>query len=388
MIMPSARRDITLANWRTYPAMRWSFTHVAELVPTAEIAAPAGAEPPSPGPGVLDRLRVKSADGAAIGPIEHFENSHGDCFVAMRDGAVIAEWNAAHCDPERPHLVFSISKSITGMLAGVAAGEGLLDPEAQVSDYVPVAPGSAYADVRVRDLLDMAVSLDFEENYLDHDGPFDRYRRAMLWNPERPGTKPETMLDVLSVLPKAAHPHGTRFFYASPDTDMAGLVIEAATGRRFHDYLAERVWKPMGARGRAHVTVDRAGAARAAGGICVTARDLARFGQLVLDGGRSRQGRQLIPQDWIADMRTNGNRAAWLAGDFKDDFPEGRYRSFWYDTGNGRGTFCGIGIHGQWLWCDPTAKLVLVKFSSRPEPTDDASSRREAAVLGQIAEIL
>ena len=89
---------------------------------------------------------------------------------------------------------------------------------------------------------------------------------------------------------------------------MLGLVVEAATGQRYHSYLADRLWAPMGARGAAHVTVERVGAPRAAGGVCVTARDLARFGQLVLDGGQTSDGRELIPQSWVADMRVNGDR--------------------------------------------------------------------------------
>lgn len=387
-MQPLFRRDITLANWRIHPHSRWSFSHAGEIIPTAAIRAPAGGEPPSPGDDALQTLRVTGREGAERGVIEHFEATHGKCFLAMREGVVVAEWLAPDADANQPHIIFSISKSITGMLAGIAAADGLLDVNARVADYVPVAPGSAYADASVRDLLDMTVSLNFEEDYLDLKGPFDRYRRAMLWNPERPETRHETMLDVLRVLPKAAHAHGERFFYASPNSDMMGLVLEAATAERFPDYLADRLWTPMGGRGAAYVTVDRVGAARAAGGVCVTARDLARFGQLLLDDGRSAAGRQLIPQAWVEDMRENGDRAAWVAGNFADDFPDGRYRSFFYDTGDGRGTFCGSGIHGQWLWCDPSSRLVLVKFASRPEPTDEADSRHEIQVLGQIARAL
>src|SRR5690606_39953816 len=104
-------------------------------------------------------------------------------------------------------------------------------------------------------------------------------------------------------------------------------VIERATGTRYHDYLAEKLWKPMGARGAAYVTVDRVGSARAAGGVCVTTRDLARLGQLVLDGGRTRDGPQTIPGEWIDDMHANGDRKAWDDGNFSDLFPNGRYRS-------------------------------------------------------------
>src|SRR5690606_5744822 len=103
---------------------------------------------------------------------------------------------------------------------------------------------------------------------------------------------------------------GRRFYYASPNTDLLGLVVERAAGRRYYRYLAERLWRPMGARGAAYVTVDRVGMARAAGGVCMTTRDLARLGQLVLDGGRNRDGVQVVPQGWIEDMRSNGDRQA------------------------------------------------------------------------------
>ena len=220
----------------------------------------------------------------------------------MRDGVVLDEWLAPHAEAERPHVIFSISKSITGMLAGIAVGDGKLDPGAKVTDYVTVKRGSAYHAARVRDLLDMTVSLDFVENYLDTQGDFDRYRRAMLWNPERPGARQETMLEVLASLkPQSATRTATIYHYASPNTDMLGLVVEAAIGQRYHSYLADRLWAPMGARGAAHVTVDRVGAARAAGGVCVTARDLARFGQLVLDGGSDQRRARAHPA--IMDRR-------------------------------------------------------------------------------------
>jgi len=380
-----SRGDITLANWRQHPFSQWSFQNVEELVPTAEITPPGAPEDPVAEPGLIASLSVTLPGGEARTALEHFRLSYADRFVVMRDGVVLDEWLAPHAEAERPHIIYSISKSVTGMLAGIAVGDGKLDPDAKVSDYVEVKRGSAYHAAHVRDLLDMTVSLDFVENYLDTKADFDRYRRAMLWNPERKGGKPETMIEVLASLKRHAHPHGTVYYYASPNTDMLGLVIEAAVGQRFHSYLADRLWAPMGARGAAHVTVERVGAARAAGGICVTARDLARFGQLVLDGGVTSDGRELIPQAWVADMRANGNREAWVKGNDAHVFPEGRYRSCWYDIGDDRSSLAAIGIHGQWIWIDPLSRIVLAKMSSRPMPSDDAATAAEAQFLGQVA---
>lgn len=380
-----SRSKITLANWRQHPFSEWAFQYVPEFVPIAEITAVSGIEEPVTEPGLIASLSIHQPDGEEITALEHFHRSHADRFVMMRDGVVLDEWLAPHAEAERPHVVFSVSKSITGMLAGIAVGDGMLDPQAKVADYVPVGRGSAYHHARVRDLLDMTVSLDFTEDYLDTEGDFDRYRRAMLWNPEREGTKPETMRDVLGSLKPKPHPHGTTYYYASPNTDMLGLVIEAAVGMRYHSYLADRLWGPMGARGAAHVTVDRVGAARAAGGVCVTARDLARFGQLILDGGTTVDGRELIPRSWVDDMRANGDPEAWKKGNDSHIFAEARYRSCWYQVGDERDCFCAIGIHGQWIWIDPASRIVLVKMSSRPTPSDDAVTAAEIEFLGQVA---
>ena len=149
-------------------------------------------------PGLIASLSIVNADGASMTALEHLKQSHADRFVMMRDGIVLDEWLASHGVADKPHIIYSVSKSVTGMLAGIAVGDGRLDPDARVTDYVKVKPGSAYHAARVRDLLDMTVSLDFVENYLDTAGDFDRYRRATLWNPERGGAGQETMLEVLA----------------------------------------------------------------------------------------------------------------------------------------------------------------------------------------------
>ena len=383
------RAAITLDNWRVHPNSRYSFQHVGEFVPSAIVAWPAGREEPSPGPAALAGLTLADRDGGTVGALVHMRRSYTDHVVVLRDGALVAEWWAETADPALPHLVFSISKSVTGLLAGIAAGEGLLDPAARIVDYVPSMAGSAYGGARVSDLLDMTVALDFDEEYLDAGGAFDRYRRAMLWNPEPPGAAPETLEAFLSTLGSTpggnGESHGARFYYASPNSDLLGLVVERAVGRRYPLYLAEKLWRPMGARGAALVTVDRAGTARAAGGVSMTTRDLARLGQLVLDGGRARDGTQVVPEGWIADMRANGDRQAWTASNFADMFANGRYRSCWYDVGDGRGTLAAVGIHGQWLWADPASRVVIAKTASRPDPSDDDATALEIHILGQIS---
>jgi CubicO group peptidase (beta-lactamase class C family) len=263
------------------------------------------------------------------------------------------------------HIIFSISKSLTAILAGIVEGEGLLDPEAPVTRYVPEAAGSAYGDATVRHVLDMVASIDIDEAYTDPDSAYGRYRKATLWNP---GGGAESLTSFLMTLPRLDEDHGETFRYRSPNSDLLGIVIERATGRRIPDLLSEKLWQPLGAKSEASITVDMEGAARTAGGMSVTARDLARIGEMMRQGGMA-NGRRVVPESWVRDTTNAGSAEVWQKGAMVHLFPQGRYRNKWYQPGDG--SFCGIGIHGQWLYVDPSAGTVIVKMSSQPEPVDD-----------------
>src|SRR5437667_380731 len=118
-----------------------------------------------------------------------------------------------------------------------------------------------------------------------------------------------------------------------------------SSGLRFARLLSELLWQPMGAEFDADLAVDRLGAARAAGGICASLRDLARFGEMMRRDGMA-DGRQVIPSRWIDDIRNQGDAAAWQEGEGMRLLPQGRYRSKWYMTGNDHDAFRPIGIHG------------------------------------------
>lgn len=363
------RRDVTIANWRTAPYSRWSFQNLREMVPTTEIRA-AAEEPEtalvtSP---LLDAALETGLAGTANARA-FLDHAHTDAFVLMKGGQIVAEHYAPHTHVNARHIVFSVSKSLTALVSAVLQDQGVIDPDCPVVSLIPEARGSAYGDCSVRDVLDMRVSLDFDEAYLTKDGAFARYRRSTLWNPAEPGAPVETLTEFLMTLQKADRPHGGPFFYASPNSDLLGILIERASGRRYADLFSDLLWKPLGVKNHALVSVDGAGTARSAGGVCVTARDLARVGQMLLDGGTA-NGRQVVPAAWVTDMQTAGDPAAWAASQ-PTMLPNGRYRSKWYQTGEPDGAFCAIGIHGQWLYVDPSTETVIVKLSSQPNPLDD-----------------
>lgn len=372
------RSDVTLANWRTAPYSRWSFQNVCEIVPSAVIPAKRQDEGPHLRLGDLKRLQVAGVDGKAVSLEGFLTASETDELVVMQEGRIIAEWSADHSDPARPHIIFSVSKSLTALLAGILAGKGLLSFDRLIVDYVPEVAGSAYADATVQQLFDMEVSVDFVEDYLDTSGGFDRYRRATGWNPDKADNPAPDLKSFICSIRKGTWEHGEKHAYRSPNTDLAGIVLERAAGARLATLVSDHLWKPLGAQSDAMVTVDRIGTARAAGGMSATARDLALAGELV-----RRQGAGLIPEAFVADLWIGGNRDAWKNGDQTTLFPTGSYRNYWYETG--RGELAAIGIHGQWIWIDPATATVIVKLSSQDQPVDPVLDQAIVRMLRKIS---
>lgn len=362
------RNQVLLGNWRESPFSRWSFQNVGELVPSARVAAvPASGEASAPALDGLLGERVTLAGGpetvAAV-----LTRSDTDALTIMKGGKFVGDWFAPHMQFGARHIIFSISKSLTAILAGILEGEGIFDPQAPVTRYLPEAAGSAYGDASVRHVLDMTISLDFEEAYLDPESAFARYRRATLWNP---GGGTESLVDFILTLQRLAEPHGRTFRYRSPNSDLLGILLERASGQRFAELMHEKLWLPLGATSEASVTVESEGTARTAGGISVTPRDLAQVGEMMRQGGTA-NGRRIVPEAWVRDtVSTGGDSEAWQRGTMAFLFPQGRYRNKWYQTGAASGAFCGIGIHGQWLYVNPKAEVVIAKVSSQPEPVDE-----------------
>lgn len=377
------RRDqVMLENWRLAPFSQWSFQNVGELVPSAHIWGGAGTEdlPAQDAGGLLrERVTLPGGDGTIA---DFLARSHADALTVMKAGKFVADWSAPTMDFGSRHIAFSISKSIVAVVAGALQEDGLLDPQAPVTAYVPEAAGSAYGDATVQHVLDMAVCIDIDEAYLDPNSPFARYRRAMLWNP---GGGDEGLREFLCTLQRLPGAHGEIFRYRSPNTDMLGIILERASGRRMPDLLRDKVFARLGARGAVAITVDREGTSRASAGISLTPRDLTRIGEMMRQGGVA-NGRRLVSEAWVRDTIGGGSKDAWDRSDFVTLFPKGRYRNKWYQTGEG--AYCGIGIHGQWLYIDPACETVIVRMSSQPDPVTDPFDRDNIAFLAQLSHMV
>ncbi|MFQ5566992.1 MAG: serine hydrolase domain-containing protein [Paracoccaceae bacterium] len=364
---PAPEGRVTLANWRKPPYNRWAFQHVRELVPSAEIANDPGAvRTLPPVPVKLSQVSLRD-EGKTISFKAFLEKTQTDALVVLHHGRLVFEHYANSMTRETPHILMSVSKSVLGLVAGILAGRGELDPEAEVAAYVPEVKGTAYAGARLRDLLDMRAGVLFDEDYLATGGPIIEYRKATLWEPLDPGQAPMDLRSFYATLTARDGAHGRPFHYISTNTDLIGWCIERATGRRYADLVSELLWRPMGAERPAYITVDRLGAPRCAGGFCATARDLARVGLLFAEGGNG-----VVPASWLDDIVTGGDREAWTQGAGAENYPglPIRYRSQWYVLERTAPMAFAIGVFGQSMFVDRANGFVMAKFSSQALPID------------------
>ena len=373
---PPAESRVTLANWQDPPYNRWSFQHLRELIPTQRIS-----RGPAPSPTlvqraaspVLDDITVYRLAGHTSTFAEVIAETWTDAVVVLHDGQIVFEQYLKEMTEETPHLLMSVTKSVVGCIAGILVEQGLLDPDKQVSSYVPEIVGSGYDGATVRHLLNMRTGVAFSEEYTNRDAEVRVMERYMGW---RPGEEHDDARGMYFYLTKlgADTDHGGPFVYRSADTDMLGWVCERAADARMADLISLLIWQPMGAEFDAEITCDALGSAIHDGGMSAPARDVARFGQLVLQDGY-RHDTSIVPERWLHEARTLDPdiRGAFAASDSESVLTGGWYRNqFWFVPGPLGDLQLCLGIHGQMVLVDRATRTVSVKLSSWPSAQDAA----------------
>ena len=372
----------TLANWRLPPFNREAFSKVREIIPTASINRIKGTAVEN-NESVNKKLTVKIRENEETVLDEFLRKTTADAFHVSHEGKTIYTWHSDYCSSTTPHIIFSVSKSLTALLIGCVIDEGLLSEETLVSQIIPEAKGGAFEEASVRDLLDMSVSSNFIEDYEATSGIFLDYRQSTGWNPQDIDDTSHLKSFLLS-LKKNTHKHGEKFEYHSTNTDMLGIIIEKCAGKKYAQYFFEKLMKPLGARDEAYVTLDRMGTSRAAGGICISANDIMSICEMVRCYGKNSQGEQVFPENWIKDILNSDSDKKFSLDGHYDIFPEGLYRSKWYRPYTSRNVLFGLGIHGQWIWIDFEKELSIVCLSSEPKPIIKNNIKQMSDVFNQI----
>jgi CubicO group peptidase (beta-lactamase class C family) len=362
------------------PFNEWTFTHMNWLLPSERVSR-GGFRFPLPGESRPLDLTYRF-DGRDQTLADLHRRTHTTAFVVLHRGAVVHEsYPGRFAGPRARFQLFSLSKSITSMLVGIALAQGaigsLRDP---VTAYRPDFAGTAYDGTTLGDLLDMTSGVGGPEQWDLPGADIKRFEEACLGR--------GTVLDVLRTAPRTATP-GTRFNYSTLDAQLIGWILEAATGRTLAQYAAEHLWSRIGADRDAYYWLTRSRPRTAVGGgsFNATARDLARVGLLMAHDGRL-AGEQIVPRSWVrrTDVRTVPHLAVGALG--PSGYDHYGYAGQWWTLAGDHRAFTGLGVHGQYLFVDPVADVVIVKCSAWPDEDDPSRDRETITALQRIAEHL
>lgn len=367
---PAADKLIVFANGgpNRFPMTRWAFSNIRQFGPTTNVWR---------GMGTPTRLRksdrTAEIDALSFTPLGATESmtwaqslgaNYTDSIVVLHQGKVVYEKYFGVTKPQSQHIAMSVTKSFFGTIGAMLVADGTLDEAALVSKYVPELKDTGYGDATVRQLLDMTTGIQYSENYADPKAEIWSHVRAGSILPRPPNYEgPKTFYEFLQTIKKEGE-HGQTFAYKTVNTDALGWVIRRATGKSIGDNLQERIWSKLGVEQDAYFMVDTVGNEFAGGGLNASLRDMARFGEMMrLDGKYN--GHQIVPKAVVADIQKGGDKANFAKAGYKL-LPDWSYRNMWWVSHNEHGAYAARGIHGQTIYIDPKAEMVIARFASHP----------------------
>ncbi len=327
------------SDFFSFPKLRWTVCHIRELMPTTQVNRGLGAPVP------LESMINNEIDAVTFMPMtggkrmtwkESLSVNYTDGILILHKGRIVYEKYFGCLDELGKHAAMSMTKSMTGLLAEILVAEGRLDDTAIVSSIIPELRNSGFGSATVRQVMDMTTALDYSEDYSDPDADIWMYSKAASPLPKTEGYEgPDGYFEYLQTV-KQDGVHGEVFGYRTINSDALGWVISMVTGKDIAHLLSERIWSRMGAEQDSYMTVDAKGAPFAGGGLSAGMRDLGR-----------------------------GDKKAFAKAGYTT-LKGGSYRSMWWVFHNKHGAFAARGVHGQTIYIDPTAEMVIVRFASFP----------------------
>ena len=357
-----------------FPAMRWSVANFRQLMPTLNV--PRGLGAPLPLPRQLDP-RIDALPVVPTGasqPLtwrQALDATYTDGIVVLHRGNVVYERYFGVLTDDGQHAAMSVTKSVIGTLGAMLVADGTLDARRKIADYVPELGQSAFGSATLRQVLDMTTALDYSEDYADPNAHV--WAHAQAGNPlpkPKDYTGPRSYFEFLQTVRQRGE-HGQAFGYKTVNTDVLGWVIARVTGRNVAQLLSERIWSRLGSEQDAYFTVDSIGTPFAGGGLNAGLRDMARFGEMLRNGGRF-NGEQIVPESVVKDIRQGGDKEAFAKAGYSQ-LKGWSYRAMWWVSHNPDGAYMARGVHGQSIYIDPAAEMVIVRFASHPVAANAAN---------------
>lgn len=377
-------------DYFSFPKLRWTVCNFRQLMPTANVSRGIGA------PAVLQKQTDATAiDALTFTPLgsdksmtwaASLDANYTDGLIILHKGVVVYEYYSGCLNETGQHGAMSVTKSLTGLLGEILVAEGKLDDTAKVATIVPELGKSAFGDATVRQVMDMTTGLHYSEDYADPKADVWIYSAAGNPLPKpKDYNGPRTYFEYLQTVRKEGE-HGDAFGYRTINSDALGWIISRVTGHSVAQNLSEMIWSKMGAEQDAYYTVDSIGTVFAGGGFNAGLRDMARLGQLLLNNGII-DGQQLVPEAAIKSIRGGGDKAVFAKAGYK--LLKGwSYRGMWWVSHNADGAYTARGVHGQALYIDPAADMVIARFASNPIAGNAANDPTSLPAYEAVAEYL
>ncbi len=292
----------------------------------------------------------------------YMQGQRSAALMVLHNGQVRLERFGLDFDSEGRWTSFSVAKSLTSTLVGMAVRDGYIKSmDDKVSDYIAEMKGSAYDDVSIRQLLTMTSGVAWNENYDDPKSDVAQF------NNHKPKDGEDAVVSYLRQLPRAV-PAGTRWLYSTGETNLVGVLVARATKKTLSEYLSKKVWRPAGMAQQATWILSKTG--QEISGCCLQAatQDFARFGQFILNGAQI-NGQPTLPEGWLSEATTSRTGIGQ---------PGRGYGYQWWTYDNG--SFAARGIFGQGIFIDPARKLVIASNANWGNNATDptAMAAREA----------
>jgi CubicO group peptidase (beta-lactamase class C family) len=363
------------AGMFTTPNTAVTYRNMEEIFPTRRIRAGGAVSPLLAGriPDVHYQY-----DHASHSIADFVERTDTTGLLILKGDEVLFEGYYQGADSQDLFMSFSAGKSFVSTLVGIALGEGKIkNLNNPIITYLPELKGSAYETATIKQVLQMSSGTSYTEEYEDKDSDIARFAAII--------ARGKGGLYDFARSFKASEKPGTRFYYATTNTEILGALVARATGQPLADYLSEKLWIPLGAEAPGRWILDQAGSTGrevAGGGLQIRLRDYGRFGLLYANFGRW-HGRQLLPAGWVEQA----TRPADPYVDFGKLLPNSPlgYGYQWWCLPGPNHRFTAQGIHGQFILVDPVEHLVVVKLSSWKQAWEDAKEAETYAFFAAIA---
>lgn len=290
---------------------------------------------------------------------EYLERHRVTGLLILRNGEIVAERYRYGRTPDARFLSYSMAKSVTSMLVGIALERGAiasLDDPAQ--KYATALAGSPYGATPIRHLLRMSSGLTFAERYDGNDDVARMSRAAATGRPP--------VVDVLRSIAQRHSPSGDKFVYASAESEVLGRVLSGATGRSLADLTSDWLWQPLGAERDAFWVVSQDGQERASGYFNATLRDWGRLGWMMARDGRVGD-RQVVPREYVLDATDPARQPPAFQPRRATPYYGYGYQ-FWIAPGRER-SFAFQGVHGQAVFVQPSSGIVMVQTAVNEFPS-------------------